>query len=73
MGFLLGPYFVAGISVRTKLLPGEIHAPALGLIFVVGQETGAFFSIITGAIATSTGVEVLQPILIGLIVVMGTG
>lgn len=71
MGFLLGPYFAAGISVGTKLLPREIHAPALSLIFVIGQAGGTLFPVITGVVATKVGVSVLQPILIGLIVAMG--
>jgi fucose permease len=71
MGFLLGPYFAAGITVGTKLLPKEIHAPALSLIFVIGQAGGTLFPVITGVVATKAGVSVLQPILIGLIVVMG--
>jgi fucose permease len=71
MGFLLGPYFAAGVSVGTKLLPKEIHAPALSLIFVIGQAGGTLFPVITGVIATKAGVSVLQPILVGLIVAMG--
>ncbi len=71
MGFLLGPYFAAGISVGTKLLPRDIHAPALSLIFVIGQAGGTLFPVITGVVASKAGVSVLQPILIGLIVAMG--
>ena len=67
MGFLLGPYFAAGISVGTKLLPKEIHAPALSLIFVVGQSGGMLFPVITGVIAAKAGVGVLQPMVIGLL------
>ncbi|OCL07199.1 MFS transporter [Glonium stellatum] len=72
MGFLLGPYFATGVSIGTKLLPHKIHACALGLVFVIAQAGGAIFPAITGLIATKAGVEVLQPILIGLIVAMGS-
>jgi fucose permease len=67
MGFFLGPYFAAGISVGTKLLPKDIHAPALSLIFVVGQSGGTLFPVVTGVIAAKAGVGVLQPIVIGLL------
>lgn len=70
MGFLLGPYFPAGVSVGTKLLPKDIHTPALSFIFVVGQSGGTLFPVITGVIAAKAGVGVLQPIVIGLIVAM---
>lgn len=68
MGFLLGPYFAAGVSVGTKLLPKDIHAPALSLIFVVGQSGGTLFPVVTGVISAKAGVGVLQPIVIGLLV-----
>jgi fucose permease len=68
MGFLLGPYFAAGVSVGTKLLPKDIHAPALSLIFVIGQSGGTLFPVVTGVITAKAGVGVLQPIVIGLLV-----
>lgn len=68
MGFLLGPFFAAGISVGTKLLPKDIHAPALSLIFVVGQAGGMLFPVLTGVIAARVGVGALQPMVIGLLV-----
>ncbi|EEQ29890.1 hypothetical protein McanMca71_007646 [Microsporum canis] len=70
-GFLSGPFFASGMSVASKLIPSNIHTAALGLIFVVAQAGGTVFPAITGAIASKAGVSVLQPILVGLIVLMG--
>ncbi|EFR05430.1 hypothetical protein MGYG_08442 [Nannizzia gypsea CBS 118893] len=70
-GFLSGPFFASGMSVASKLIPTHIHTAALGLIFVVAQAGGTVFPAITGAIASKAGVSVLQPILVGLIALMG--
>jgi fucose permease len=42
-----------------------------GLIFVTAQAGGALFPSLIGLIATHAGVKVLQPIVAGLIVIMG--
>lgn len=41
------------------------------MIFVTAQAGGALFPSLIGLIATHAGVEVLQPIVAGLIVIMG--
>jgi hypothetical protein len=41
------------------------------MIFVVAQAGGALFPSLIGLIAIKAGVKVLQPIVVGLIVVMG--
>lgn len=71
MGFLLGPAFAAGISVASRLFPKGIQPAALGLVFVIAQAGGAIFPSLVGLIASHAGVKVLQPIIAGLIVVMG--
>ncbi|RDW73510.1 hypothetical protein BP6252_07417 [Coleophoma cylindrospora] len=71
MGFLLGPNFATGMSVASKLIPKEIHASALGLIFVVAQAGAAIFPAITGVVAANAGVGTLQPMLIGVLIAMG--
>lgn len=40
----------------------------LGLVFIAAQAGGALFPTITGLIANSVGVRVLQPIVIALVV-----
>lgn len=42
-----------------------------GFIFVLAQAGGALFPSITGLIATSAGVSVLQPIVLALFIVGG--
>ncbi|ETS76692.1 hypothetical protein PFICI_12079 [Pestalotiopsis fici W106-1] len=71
MGFLFGPFFATGMSVASKLLPKSSQAAALGFIFVMAQAGGAIFPSITGVIATSAGVAVLQPIVLALILAGG--
>ncbi|KAI3323063.1 MFS general substrate transporter [Xylariaceae sp. AK1471] len=71
MGFFAGPFFATGMSVASKLFPRESQPAALGFIFVLAQAGGAIFPSITGLIATSAGVGVLQPIVLALLVVAG--
>ncbi|GAP89152.1 putative MFS transporter [Rosellinia necatrix] len=71
IGFFSGPFFATGMSVASKLFPRESQPAALGFIFVLAQAGGAIFPSITGLIATSAGVAVLQPIVLALFVVGG--
>ncbi|KAI1429421.1 major facilitator superfamily domain-containing protein [Xylaria sp. FL1777] len=71
IGFFSGPFFATGMSVASKLFPRESQPAALGFIFVLAQAGGAIFPSITGLIATSAGVAVLQPIVLVLFVVGG--
>lgn len=70
LGFLIGPFFPTGISVALKLIPREIHVPAVGFMASTGQAGSAAFPFLTGAIAAKKGVQVLQPILLALLAVM---
>ncbi|KAI1351726.1 major facilitator superfamily domain-containing protein [Xylaria sp. FL0043] len=71
IGFFSGPFFATGMSVASKLFPRESQPAALGFIFVLAQAGGAIFPSITGLIAASAGVAVLQPIVLVLFVVGG--
>ncbi|KAI8625389.1 MFS general substrate transporter [Xylariaceae sp. FL1651] len=71
IGFFSGPFFATGMSVASKLFPRESQPAALGFIFVLAQAGGAIFPSITGLIATSAGVAVLQPIVLALFVAGG--
>ena len=42
----------------------------LAFIFVMAQAGGAIFPAVTGVIASQSGVETLQPILVGLLAAM---
>ncbi|KFY40598.1 hypothetical protein V495_05340 [Pseudogymnoascus sp. VKM F-4514 (FW-929)] len=70
MSFFLGPFFAAGMTTGTMLIPASKLAPSLGIIFVVAQAGGAVFPAATGVIAAKAGVGVLQPMMVGLIVAM---
>ncbi|KAF3799735.1 Bypass of stop codon protein 6 [Colletotrichum gloeosporioides] len=70
-GFFSGPFFATGISVGSKLFPPELQSTALSFVFVFGQIGGSLFPVITGVLASSVGVSVLQPVLVALIA--GTG
>lgn len=67
-GFFFGPLFATGISVASKLFPKRLHPTALGFVFVLAQAGGCVFPAITGLIAASVGVQVMQPILVALLV-----
>ncbi|GAB1737670.1 hypothetical protein NU219Hw_g2084t1 [Hortaea werneckii] len=67
IGFLLGPAFATGVSVGSQLIPSELQASGLAMIFVVAQAGGAIFPAITGVIASRAGVGTLQPIVVGLL------
>ncbi|KAK2923743.1 Major facilitator superfamily [Fusarium oxysporum f. sp. vasinfectum] len=68
LGFFMGPYFATGISVGSKLFNPRIQSTALAFLFVFAQLGGCLFPIITGLIAASAGVSILQPILCALLV-----
>lgn len=42
------------------------------MIFVIAQAGGALFPSLTGLIAAKAGMKILQPIVVALLVVMGT-
>ncbi|KAJ4262940.1 hypothetical protein NW762_006553 [Fusarium torreyae] len=68
LGFFMGPYFASGISVASKLFHPRIKSTALAFVFVFAQLGGCLFPIITGLVAASSGVKILQPVLCALLV-----
>ncbi|OQE07714.1 hypothetical protein PENVUL_c012G07633 [Penicillium vulpinum] len=58
---------VAGISVGSKIFSPEIRSSAIAFVFVLGQIGGSVFPALTGIIAGKVGVQVLQPMLVGLL------
>lgn len=57
--------------MASKLFSAELKPTALSLVFVIGQIGGSLFPIVTGVVAASAGVGVLQPMLVSLLA--GTG
>lgn len=70
LGAMLGPIFPSGVTVATKLLPKHLHVGAIGFAMAMGGIGGTVFPFAIGAIAGSKGVQVLQPIVLALIVVL---
>ncbi|KAJ5816043.1 Major facilitator superfamily domain general substrate transporter [Penicillium robsamsonii] len=67
LGFFSGPFFATGISVGSKIFSPEIRSSAIAFVFVLGQIGGSIFPALTGIIAGQVGVQVLQPMLVGLL------
>jgi fucose permease len=65
-GFFLGPFFPAVVVVATKLLPKSLHVSAIGFAAAFGGGGAAVLPFAVGAIAQARGVDVLQPLIIGL-------
>lgn len=70
LGMFLGPVFPSGIIMATKLLPNHLHIPSIGFSTALGGTGGAIFPFIVGAAAQAKGVQVLQPIILAMLVVL---
>lgn len=70
LGFFIGPMFPGGVMMTAKLLPKHIHVSAIGFAMAIGGTGGTVFPFVIGAIASSKGVKVLQPIILALLVVL---
>ncbi|CAD0089305.1 unnamed protein product, partial [Aureobasidium vineae] len=69
-GFFLGPLFPAAVVATTKLLPKHLHVSGIGFAAAFGGSGAAIFPFVTGVIAQVKGVQVLQPIILALLVVI---
>lgn len=69
-GFFLGPLFPAAIVAATQLLPAYLHVSAVGFAAAMGGGGAAIFPFAVGALAHARGVQVLQPIVLALLVVL---
>lgn len=70
VGFFIGPMFPGAINLTAKLLPKHIHVSAMGFAMAMGGTGGTVFPFAIGAIAEKSGVWVLQPVVLGLFVVL---
>ncbi|GAB1194461.1 hypothetical protein APSETT444_003706 [Aspergillus pseudonomiae] len=71
IGFFIGPFYPVGLYVLTEIVPPELHVGAIGFTASLGQAGSAAFPFMTGAIASKAGVQVLQPIMVGLLIGIG--
>jgi len=69
-GFFLGPLFPAAVVATTKLLPRHLHVSGIGFAAAFGGSGAAIFPFVTGVVAQAKGVQVLQPIILALLVVI---
>ncbi|RXG41307.1 hypothetical protein VDGE_09630 [Verticillium dahliae] len=69
-GFFLGPLFPAVIVAATKLLPRHLHVSTIGFAAAFGGSGAAVLPFAVGAIAQAKGVQVLQPIVLAMLVVL---
>jgi len=69
-GFFLGPLFPAVVVVMSRLLPRNLHVSAIGFAAAIGMSGAAILPFAVGAIAQVKGVQVLQPIILALLVVI---
>jgi fucose permease len=68
LGFFLGPLFPGAVMVTAKLLPKNIHVSAIGFAMAMGGTGGTVFPFAVGAIASSRGIAVMQPIMLVLVI-----
>ena len=70
IGLLLGPAYPCATGVFSKLLPQNIQMSALGFIASMGSSGGAIAPFLIGLLSQRLGTVVLNPICIGLFVIM---
>ncbi|KAF4457387.1 hypothetical protein FALBO_15215 [Fusarium albosuccineum] len=66
VGFAIGMVMPSSIRVMTKLLPAEKHIVSVGFGTAFAVSGGAIFPFAVGALAQAGGVQVLQPVILGL-------
>lgn len=70
VGLLLGPVYPLATGVFSKLLPPNIQMSSLGFVGSMGSSGGALAPFLTGLLAQKLGTVVLNPVCIGLFIVM---
>ncbi|KAG8926710.1 hypothetical protein FRC01_008458 [Tulasnella sp. 417] len=66
VGMALGPMYPIVMNIAAEVLPKWILAGSIGYVASTGQVGSALFPFLTGLLATKRGVQVLQPLVIGL-------
>ncbi|POR34800.1 Bypass of stop codon protein 6 [Tolypocladium paradoxum] len=69
-GFFLGPLFPNAVLVASELLPRHQHVVVIGFAAAFGGCGAAVLPFLTGILAQSSGVTVLQPIVLSLLGMM---
>jgi fucose permease len=71
VGLLLGPVYPCSTAVFSKLLPRNIQMSSLSFISAMGSSGGAVAPFFVGLLSQKAGLLVLNPIVIGLFIVLG--
>lgn len=70
IGILQGPLYPIAMNHAGRILPRRLLTGSIGWIAGCGQAGSALLPFITGAIASKSGIEVLQPLLVAMMVFM---
>ncbi|KAF8900936.1 major facilitator superfamily domain-containing protein [Mucidula mucida] len=70
VGFVLGPMYPIIMSYAGRVLPRWLLTGSIGWIGSLGQAGSAFLPFVTGAVAQKAGIASLQPLVVGMLVVM---
>ncbi|KAL6168619.1 hypothetical protein ACJQWK_05000 [Exserohilum turcicum] len=60
LGFVMGPLFPSGVVVLTRLLPAELHVPAVSFVASLGQIGAAILPFAIGAVVQDLGIGVFR-------------
>ncbi|KAK1141045.1 hypothetical protein N8T08_009618 [Aspergillus melleus] len=72
LGFFLGPLYPEAVIAQAKILPRYLHVAAVGFACALGSAGGCVMPFITGFIARTYGIKVLQPaVLVMLMLCLG--
>lgn len=70
IGFFLGPLFPAAVVALTRLLPKHMHVSAIGFCTALGGGGACVLPFAVGAMAQRAGVQVLQPVITAMLVLI---
>ncbi|KAF2260288.1 MFS transporter-like protein [Lojkania enalia] len=60
VGFFMGPMFPSGVVVLTRLIPKELHIPAVSFVASVGQVGAALLPFGIGAVIQGLGISIFR-------------
>ncbi|KAH8922985.1 MFS general substrate transporter [Atractiella rhizophila] len=70
IGLLIGPMYPLALNVAFNRLPRALHAGSISFMTSMGQTGAAIFPFLTGTLAQRFSVNVLQPMMLVLFVLM---
>ncbi|KAF9479394.1 MFS general substrate transporter [Pholiota conissans] len=71
IGVLLGPMYPIAISHTARIVPRSLITGTIGWITAAGAAGSALLPFLTGTVAGKLGVGALQPLLFGMMILMG--